>query len=90
MYQRKTIVRNKSGLHLRPASQFVALAGKSDSDITITRVESGASCDAKSIVLLLHLAIAKGTEIEIAAQGEDEVETVDALIDLVEGGFDDE
>jgi len=89
MYQRRTTVLNKSGLHLRPASQFVALAGRSVSEITIKRVESGASCDAKSIVLLLHLAVAKGTEIEIAAQGEDEAEAVDALIELVEGGFDD-
>ena len=88
MYQRTTVVLNKSGLHLRPASQFVALANKSGSDITIKRVESGASCDAKSIVLLLHLAVAKGTEIEISAQGEDEIDTVDALIGLVESGFD--
>ena len=89
MYERKTIVRNKSGLHLRPAAEFVARAALSKSDITIRRVESGDAYNAKSIVMLLHLGIAKGTEIEIAAKGEDETETVDALIGLIESGFGD-
>jgi len=89
MYQRKTVVRNGTGLHLRPASEFVALAGKSESDITIRRAGSETAVDAKSIVMLLHLAISKDTEVEIAAQGEDEVRTVDGLIDLIESGFGD-
>jgi len=90
MYTRTTTVLNKTGLHLRPAAEFVALAGRSVSEITIKRADTTEEAlNAKSIVLLLSMAIAKGTRVEIAAQGEDEKQAVDGLIELIETGFGD-
>ncbi|MEA4933651.1 MAG: HPr family phosphocarrier protein [Lawsonibacter sp.] len=87
MYTRDTTVCNESGLHARPASDFVRAAGKFKSNITICRTGGDAPVNAKSIILLLSLGLGKGTKITIRAEGEDEVQTVDALVALIEGGF---
>ena len=85
MYKRQTTVINKSGLHARPATDFIELAKKYESKITIRRMdEDGAAVNAKSIVFLLSLGIGKGTEVEISAKGDDENEAVDALVNLIE------
>ena len=93
MYSKKTIIINKSGLHARPGSQFVREAKKYASDITITKLDNEGNpvknCPAKSIALVMAMMLAKGTNIEISAQGEDEQTAVDALIALVEAGLND-
>ena len=86
MYKRSTMVVNKTGLHTRPASDFVAEAKKYKSRITITNLtdypdEPG---DAKSIIEILSLAMAPETMVELGA---DENEAVDALVALIESGF---
>ena len=43
--------------------------------------------NAKSVVLVLSLGLAKGSQVEITAQGEDEQQAVDELIGLLESGF---
>ena len=51
-------VRNELGLHARPASQFVVLAGHFKSEITVCR---GSDCvDGRSVLSLLSLAAARG------------------------------
>ncbi|QBD78533.1 HPr family phosphocarrier protein [Ktedonosporobacter rubrisoli] len=85
MHQAKVIVRHEVGLHARPAAQFVKLAKQFKSNITITA--KGKTVNAKSMVLLLTLAVGKNTEIEVAAEGEDEQEAVTALVGLVERNF---
>ena len=88
MYSRSVKLVNKTGLHARPASQFVNEAKNFESQITVKKVGTDTEpLNAKSIILLLTLAIGFGTEIEIAADGEDEVQAVDALVKLVESGF---
>ena len=89
MYKRSTMVVNKTGLHARPASDFVAEAKKYKSRITITNLtdypdEPG---DAKSIIEILSLAMAPETMVELGAEGADENEAVDALVALIESGF---
>ena len=68
MYNRSTMVVNKTGLHARPASDFVAEAKKYKSRITITNLtdypdEPG---DAKSIIEILSLAMAPETMVSCA------------------------
>ena len=88
MYTRTTTVVNKTGLHARPASDFVKAAKEFDSKITIKNVTTGAGpVSAKSIVMLLTLALSQGNRIEISADGACEEDAVDALIALVDGGF---
>ncbi|MBE3558139.1 MAG: HPr family phosphocarrier protein [Ktedonobacteraceae bacterium] len=85
MQQAKIVVRHEVGLHARPASQFVRLAKQFKSNITVN--SKGKTVSAKSMVLILTLAVNKDTEIEIAAEGEDEKEAVAALVDLIERNF---
>lgn len=87
MYKKNVTVLNKSGLHARPASDFVKEASKFSSKITIKRLDEDEEANAKSIVFLLSLGIGQGTEVEISANGDDEQQAVEALTALVESGF---
>ena len=89
MYSKKVTILNKTGLHARPASEFISMASKFKSRITIKKVggDEEDEANAKSIVMVLSLALAQGTEVEITAKGEDEAEAVDALVELVNSGF---
>ena len=88
MYALTTTVINPSGLHARPASLFVTEAKKYTSKIFVKNLtKKSEPKDAKSIILLLTLAMTFGTEIEISAEGEDRVEAVNNLIQLVESGL---
>ena len=77
---------NKTGLHARPASDFVMLAKKYESKITICK-EGGEPVNAKSVVRLLAEGSGQGTKAELAAEGPDEAEAIEALADLVASGF---
>ena len=92
MYSKKVTILNKSGLHARPASEFISMASKFKSRITIKKVggDEEDEANAKSIVMVLSLALAQGTEVEITAKGEDEAEAVDALVELVNSKFGEE
>lgn len=81
-------VTNTVGLHARPASLFVQTANKYNSKINVKNVStSGESVDAKSIISILTLGVLKNHEILIEADGEDEVEAVQALTTLVNTNF---
>ena len=87
MYKRTATILNKSGLHARPASDFVKEAAKFNSKITIKRLDEDEEANAKSIVFLLSLGISQGTEVEISALGDDEQQAADALAAMIESGF---
>ncbi|MEG1874061.1 MAG: HPr family phosphocarrier protein [Angelakisella sp.] len=87
MYSKKVTIMNKTGLHARPASDFIGCASKFKSKIVIKKLNDEEEANAKSIVMLLSLALAQGEEVEISAKGEDEVEAVDALVALIESKF---
>lgn len=89
MYQKSVVIKNSSGLHARPASEFINCAKKFKSKITIGRTNGEEKVNAKSIVLLLSLGLSQGETVELNASGEDEREAVDALVDLIDFGFDD-
>jgi phosphocarrier protein len=90
MYSRKTAIANPTGLHARPASDFIAAAGKFVSKIKISRVGGDPEEDtanAKSIINLLSLGLAQGEEVEISAEGADENQAVDSLVTLIDSRF---
>lgn len=82
MNKKQVVVESKSGLHARPASSFVALAQKFDSEIILEK--EGNQINAKSIIGILGLAVSHMDEVTIIAEGSDEVEAVEALVKLVE------
>ena len=88
MYSKQTKIVNRSGLHARPASDFVIQAKKFESEITIRKLDDeNNAANAKSIVSILASGFSIGTEIEISADGSDEVNAVDCLTALVGSGF---
>lgn len=78
---------NQLGLHARAAAQLVRLAGKFKSKINLVRIDNGVMADAKSILSVLTLAAAKGTELQVIIEGIDEVETSGAIIEIFANGF---
>jgi phosphotransferase system HPr (HPr) family protein len=81
-------VRNPSGLHARPAALFVRTAGRFRSKITVSDGAGGRGpVDAKSILSVLTLGVSSGTEIEVAADGEDADAAIAAIREAVEAGL---
>jgi len=75
-------VTNPTGLHARPAAQFVELARSFESEI---HVELGdAKANAKSMIGLLRLGVAGGSVITLLAEGSDEQAALDGLSALLE------
>ncbi len=87
MVQRTVPIVNALGLHARAAARFVRLAGSFKAQIRVSRGTQ--TTDGKSILGLLLLAAARGTEILIGADGLDESEAVEALAALAARGFED-
>ena len=88
MFSKKVIIKNKLGLHARPAALFVQLANKFQAEIFLSK--NGMEVNGKSIMSVMMLAVESGSEIIIRAVGEDAVNAVKALTELVESGFDEE
>lgn len=87
MYSKIVAVSNPSGLHARPAAVFAKQASTYESKVTIANVTKGsAPGDASSMLAIMMLAAKPGDEVEIVADGVDEVVAVDELVELIESG----
>ncbi|MET3684115.1 phosphocarrier protein [Alkalibacillus flavidus] len=87
MKQVEVTIQNETGLHARPAQQFVQEASKFSSDIKIVTGDDRTETEAKSILGVMTLGIEKGTTIGLKAEGDDEEEAIDALVKLVDNNF---
>ena len=87
MYERTVLVANSAGLHARPAQQLVMRAKQFQSKILIRKEEETEGANVKSIIALLSKSVGPGSRVAISAEGEDEIQAVDALVDLIESGF---
>ena len=85
---RFAVIRNKRGLHARAAAKFSQVAGRFNAQITVMRGRQNVS--ATSIMGLMMLAASPGTEIVLAATGEQGEEALNAICDLVEAKFEEE
>ncbi len=79
--EKKLIVRNKLGLHARPAALFVQLANKFEAAITV--VKDDQVVNGKSIMGILMLALEPGSAIIIRAQGNDAQAALEELEKIV-------
>jgi phosphocarrier protein HPr len=87
MLETKIKIINQLGLHARAAAQLVRLAGKFNSKIKLTRTDNEVMADAKSILSVLTLAAAKGTELRLNIDGVDEQEALGAIEEMITNGF---
>lgn len=84
--QKQTVkIINKLGLHARASSKFTQTAAQFQSEVWVSR--NGKRINGKSIMGLMMLAAAQGTEIELETQGADEIATMNALLDLINDYF---
>jgi len=79
--QRKVSIANPQGLHMRPSAAFVELAGRFESNVTVTH--EGRSVNGKSLWDLLLLAALPGSELTLEADGPDAPQALEALSDLL-------
>ncbi|PWU69237.1 MULTISPECIES: phosphocarrier protein HPr [Gracilibacillus] len=78
----KTVtITDETGVHARPATVLVNKAGSFSSDMTLEY--NGKSINLKSIMGVMSLGIPQGAEIKIIADGSDEQEAVDAVVDVI-------
>ena len=80
------LIVNPLGLHARAAARFVHLAAGFAATVRVER--GGREIDGKSIMGLLLLSAAQGSDITITTDGADEQQAIDALCALVQRGFD--
>lgn len=87
----QTLVKNKLGLHARPAMQFVDLANQFTSDIRVIKGgDDPVEADGKSVMQMIILAAVEGTPLTIEASGDDAAEAVRRLAELFDSGFGEE
>lgn len=78
-------IQNRAGMHARPAAEFVKLAGRFRAQVRVAR--ESLEVDGKSIMGVLMLAAEQGAELRLTASGDDAIEAVEALVELVDRGF---
>jgi phosphocarrier protein HPr len=87
MIERRVVITNRLGLHARAAALLVRTANSYKSALRLERADKTAAADAKSILSVLMLAAARGTELLVSAEGVDEQEAMDAVCGLFANGF---
>ena len=85
MVKREVTITNNIGLHARPATFFIQKANTFKSSIWIEKEER--KVNAKSLLGVLSLGIAQGMSISIVADGSDENDAVNGLIELIKTGL---
>jgi phosphoenolpyruvate-protein phosphotransferase (PTS system enzyme I) len=86
--ERRLQVTGPLGLHARAAANLVRVANRFQSSLTLHRLDGNLEADAKSILSILSLAAGRGTELRVVANGSDEEEALDAVVDLFSRDFD--
>lgn len=85
MLTREVTVRNRAGVHTRPASMIVREASRFKSEFFIHK--DGYEINGKSIIGVMTLAAEQGSTLELVFEGPDEAEAADAMEELFEQGF---
>ena len=85
MITREVTVTNSVGLHASPATFFIQKANSYKSSIWVEKDER--RVNAKSLLGVLSMGIVSGTTVNLLADGSDENEALDGLIDLIENGM---
>jgi phosphotransferase system HPr (HPr) family protein len=81
-------IRNKLGIHARPAAQFVKMANRFNADISVEK--DGEEVDGKSIMGLMMLAAGHGSVISVSAEGTDAEAAIEAIGELIDRKFEED
>ncbi|OGX29454.1 MAG: hypothetical protein A3F87_01460 [Omnitrophica WOR_2 bacterium RIFCSPLOWO2_12_FULL_51_24] len=83
MAEKRITIKNKSGLHARPAAIFVQVANKYDSEIIVKKGKL--EINGKSIMGILMLAAGKGSQVTLKVDGEDAEKAMAELEQVLAG-----
>ncbi len=86
MIEREVVIKNRSGLHTRPAATLVKTAARFKAEFYIYK--DGMEINGKSIIGVMTLAAEQGATLLLRFEGADESEAAAAVVDLFERGFD--
>jgi len=84
--EKKITIKNKSGLHARPAAVFVQIANKYDSEVIVKKGKL--EVNGKSIMGILMLAAGKGSQVTLKVDGEDAEKAMGELEQVLAGELD--
>jgi phosphocarrier protein len=82
---RTFVIVNTLGLHARAAAQLVQTANRYKAEVLVDK--EGQEVNGKSIMGVLTLAAAKGSQITVTVEGEDAEKALEALARIIESGF---
>ncbi|KLU61578.1 phosphocarrier protein HPr [Peptococcaceae bacterium CEB3] len=80
--EREIIIKNRSGLHARPAAKLVAFAKGFAEKITLSKGEK--SAPATSLLAILGLGISQGDKVKVAVEGEEAEQVLDQFAQFAE------
>lgn len=86
MFEKRAKVKNKLGIHARPAALLVQAAAKFTSEITLEK--DGLSINGKSIMGVMMLAAEVDSVITVRVEGEDARNALDHIVEMIESKFD--
>lgn len=88
MIEREVTIRNRAGLHTRPASMLVKTASQFEAEIFLRR--DNYEINGKSVIGVMTLAAEQGATLTLVADGTDEEAAAETLVELFEDGFGEE
>jgi phosphocarrier protein HPr len=88
MIQREVSIKNRAGLHTRPAAMLVKTAARFQSEFSIEK--DGMEINGKSIIGVMTLAAEQGSTMLLKFEGADEEAACGAMVELFERGFDEQ
>jgi phosphocarrier protein len=86
MIEQEVTIRNRAGLHTRPAAALVKMAARFKADFFIYK--DGMEINGKSIIGVMTLAAEQGSKLLLRFNGADEQDAAGAIVELFERGFD--
>ena len=81
LMEKVVVIKNKQGLHARPAALFVQIANKFDSDVTVSKGKT--KVNGKSIMGIMMLEAGRGSKVIITTKGEDAQQAITELESLL-------
>ena len=84
--RRTVVIKHKYGIHARPAAKIVALSNTFTSDIEVIKTGEPPA-NAKNILDIMMLAAAPGVSLELRTRGNDAIEALEKLAELMESDF---
>lgn len=88
MVEKEVTIKNRAGVHARPAAMIVQTASRFDSNVFIEK--DSEKINAKSIMGIITLGAGYKTQLKILCEGSDEQEALDAMVHIFENRFEEE